>query len=177
MTSKITSNPDIQHLENEWWFSGGPPTELNVQTFQSLLSCSWTKTYQQMLTGVESCNYRRKLHLPQTGGTEKQRNTFRTSPCPYTCPAPSHDPSNAGLLSPCATPHSCVSQLFLEASNMEELMTQQYLPVVYHHCLWEIFPNILSKFHLKQSQNRTSSSAHFLIKPVTKFFYNKRLAE
>lgn len=36
---------------------------------------------------------------------------------------------------------------------------------------------ILSKFHLKQSQNRTHSSVHFLIKPVTKFFYNKRLAE
>ena len=47
----------------------------------------------------------------------------------------------------CINPHRCVSKLSLEASSKEESMTpKQCFPVVYYHCLWESFLNILSKF-------------------------------
>lgn len=48
----------------------------------------------------------------------------------------------------CVSTHRCFSNLFLRGLQQERIydILKLYFPVVYHHCLWKNFPNILFKF-------------------------------
>lgn len=94
-----------------------------------------------MLTGAESCNYIRKLHLPQSGsrGMHSRLHLAHKSAQPF--------PNWEGSSLPVLFPPSCVSQLFLEASNMEEFMTHtnsiyQWFTIVFGKAFQIFYPTI-----------------------------------
>lgn len=133
-----------------------------------------SRCWQEQGAAITSENYSCLRLVAQRSRGKHSRDHLIHKPA-----QPSRDPSSGGLLSPCATSPSWVSKLLLEASKRK---SSWHIKTVFTSGLPSLSFQKFSKYFmqisgLKPSQNKTYSSAHFVIKPVTKFFHNKILAE